>query len=525
MVPVGDGSSLGCAGSRLPPISLPPPPGHRPASDTAQAALPEPAGKPRDQAGGLSVRGGGGAFSCALPAGLAPTSARIVARLLPPPTAPLPHPATTFPRPPSPGLQLPALVPTCRLHVIGRLPHLKVLDYQKVTRVERQAAARAMPAGETPAAAHATFDPDEDLEEVRGVGPWPRPRQMAPLPPQASCFPTAATARWVFLVSMSQQLAAGPGAQRRPPPVPSQRRRRSRRSSRRRSTSSRQSPAGLRRSSSRQSRPPLLRQARWRRCGGWKRRSPPASCPPSSRGTPMAWTRTDARRLVTRPAVLRVSPPSPSSCSSVDYACKSFPQPRAASSKQAWCRAHTLQEGCGWGCGAGPRSVGGRRKHARPGLARCMQASLWFTEHPILIGRKWRIGGALRRDVAHCSAGVGGPGRQGRRGFADARRVRSRQHVEKFARQLQAVDARLGRSRANRAERPLLRPILELTAPCPCAMPPRARKAALASVPEDEVVEDQASPPLGSNTPPLRPELRRQYQELEAQCTILFCGV
>jgi hypothetical protein len=58
----------------------------------------------------------------------------------------------------------------------------------------------------------------------------------------------------------------------------------------------------------------------------------------------------------------------------------------------------------------------------------------------------------------------------------------------------------------------------------PRIMPPRGRKPPLASVPEDgEVAEEEqeqepsSSPDRGLATPPLPPEMRRQYQELESQ--------
>lgn len=55
-----------------------------------------------------------------------------------------------------------------RLYVISRLPHLKVLDFRKVKQTERQEAVRQYPMGLAPAPA-ATFEPDEDLAEVRGL--------------------------------------------------------------------------------------------------------------------------------------------------------------------------------------------------------------------------------------------------------------------------------------------------------------------------------------------------------------------
>ncbi|KAL6781654.1 hypothetical protein ACKKBF_B08920 [Auxenochlorella protothecoides x Auxenochlorella symbiontica] len=57
-----------------------------------------------------------------------------------------------------------------RLYVISRLPHLKVLDFRKVKQTERQEAVRQYPMGLAPAPA-ATFEPDEDLAEVKAALP------------------------------------------------------------------------------------------------------------------------------------------------------------------------------------------------------------------------------------------------------------------------------------------------------------------------------------------------------------------
>ena len=52
--------------------------------------------------------------------------------------------------------------------MISQLPKLKMLDFQKVKESERQAAARLHPAGsKAPASTVATFDPDEELKQVR----------------------------------------------------------------------------------------------------------------------------------------------------------------------------------------------------------------------------------------------------------------------------------------------------------------------------------------------------------------------
>lgn len=54
-------------------------------------------------------------------------------------------------------------------------------------------------------------------------------------------------------------------------------------------------------------------------------------------------------------------------------------------------------------------------------------------------------------------------------------------------------------------------------------MPPRVRKAVLASVPEDDEVVGEGGEP-GSSTPPLPAELRSQYKSLEAQRELVeFC--